>query len=516
MSRTFCWFLYYDEILDHLENNCAQFTSSLYNVYKATDLMFFGENEVDEARLFSKKMLHKISTMKHIVNDNVVMLPNFSKVIEEELSTPWIARLDHLDHRMWIEQNKEGPLWNGKASYYRLSCIHNMDLMQLAVENYVFRQMIYQNELNELKRWSKNWGLTEMGFGREKTMYCYFAIAASTSLPHDSMIRMLVAKSAIVITVADDFFDMRGSLDELHILIEAIHRWDGKGLIGPSKVIFDVLDDLVRDSTKSLVLGNIDIIEDFRDLWRETFNSWLTETTWGKNGYIPSVDEYMETGMISIATHILVLTSSCFLNPSIPKNKVKPQTYEDITQSLMATARLLNDIQSYEKEQEEGKMNLVLLHFKDNPDASMDDSVNLVKKFMDWKRKELLKHVFTNDRSDFPKQWNFLHLSCFKVFQMLYSSSNLYDTEAELQLHIEKAIYLPPKHELPIYLKPQTTLPPLPQKGNLTINGGYAQNPPRCYVHGGMSIRFHQLPKKPMRNLTLEVFCSSMSRICFM
>ncbi|KAI3510368.1 hypothetical protein L1887_17307 [Cichorium endivia] len=466
--RTFCWFLYYDEILDHLENNCAQFTSSLYNVYKATDLMFFGENEVDEAR-------------------------------------------------MWIEQNKEGPLWNGKASYYRLSCIHNMDLMQLAVENYVFRQMIYQNELNELKRWSKKWGLTEMGFGREKTMYCYFAIAASTSLPHDSMIRMLVAKSAIVITVADDFFDMRGSLDELHILIEAIHRWDGKGLIGPSKVIFDVLDDLVRDSTKSLVLGNIDIIEDFRNLWRETFNSWLTETTWGKNGYIPSVDEYMETGMISIATHILVLTSSCFLNPSIPKNKVKPQTYEDITQSLMATARLLNDIQSYEqKEQEEGKMNLVLLHFKDNPDASMDDSVNLVKKFMDWKRKELLKHVFTNDRSDFPKQWNFLHLSCFKVFQMLYSSSNLYDTEAELQLHIEKAIYLPPKHELPICLKPQTTLPPLPQKGNLTINGGYARNPPRRYVHGCMSIRFHQLPKKPMRNLTLEVFCSSMSRICFM
>ena len=160
------------------------------------------------------------------------------------------------------------------------------------------------------------------------------------------------------------------------------NRWDGKGLNGPSKVIFDVLDNLVTDTTKELVLqGKIDVTEDFRDLvsflllycnvkskkflqqlsfhkfsklisliivkWRETFNSWLTETTWGKSGYIPSMDEYLETGMISIATHILVLTSSCFLNPGLPKSKVKPQKYENVTQLLMATARLLNDIQSY-------------------------------------------------------------------------------------------------------------------------------------------------------------------------
>ncbi|CAI9270106.1 unnamed protein product [Lactuca saligna] len=514
--RTFCWFLYDNEILDHLENNSRQFTSLLHNVYKATDLMFVEESEVDEARSFSKKVLQRISATKNIVNDTVVMLPNISKMIEEELSIPWIARLDHLDHRMWIEQNNEGPLWVGKASFYRLSCIHNFELMQLAVENYAFRQLIYQNELAELKRWSKKWGLTEMGFGREKTVYCYFSVAASTCLPHDSIIRMLVAKSAILITVADDFFDMIGNLEELHILIDAIRRWDGKGLSGPSKVIFDVLDDLVRDTTETLVLqGNIDVIEDFRDLWRETFNSWLTETTWGKNGYIPSVNEYMETGMISIATHILVLTSSCFLNSSLPQFKVKPQKYENITQSLMATTRLLNDIQSYEKEQEEGKMNLVLLHLKENSDASMDDSISLVKTFLEGKRKELLKHVFTEDDSDFPKQWKSLHLSCFKAFQMLFNSSNLYDSDADLQLDIEKAIYIPPKRELPKYLKPQTTMHPFPQKRNLMITGEYFQTTARRFVHGFVGIKCHQLPKKSMRNVIYEVLSPPMFISCF-
>ena len=67
-------------------------------------------------------------------------------------------------------------------------------------------------------------GLSDIGFGREKTTYCYFAIAASSTLPYDSEIRMIVAKGAIVITVADDFFDMEGSLIELKGLTNAVQR----------------------------------------------------------------------------------------------------------------------------------------------------------------------------------------------------------------------------------------------------------------------------------------------------
>lgn len=65
-----------------------------------------------------------------------------------------------------------------------------------------------------------------MGFGREKTTYCYFAVAASNSLPRGSAVRLIVAKSAILITVADDFFDMKGSLDDLRSLNEAVQRYN--------------------------------------------------------------------------------------------------------------------------------------------------------------------------------------------------------------------------------------------------------------------------------------------------
>ncbi|KAL8259359.1 hypothetical protein R6Q59_027312 [Mikania micrantha] len=513
---TICWFLHDNDLLHHLEHNYRHFTSLFYSVYKATDLIFLGETELHEARSFSRKMLQKILTLKNIEDDNLVIFPNLLHVINEELSTPWIARLDHLDHRMWIEQNKVGPLWTGKASFYKLSCVHNTDLMQLALQNYMFKQSIYQNELHELKEWSKKWGLTEMGFCREKTLYCYFAVSSSTSLPHDSLIRMLVAKSAILITVADDFFDMHGTLEELHVLIEAINRWDGEGLRGPSKVIFDVLDHLVKDITNTLILRwNVDVTEDFRSLWQETFNSWLTETTWGRSGYIPSVDEYMQTSMISIATHTLVLTSACFLNQSVPKNKLKTQKYENITQSLMATTRLLNDIQSYQKEQEEGIMNLVLLHFNQNPDAGMDDSISEVKRLLEVKRNELLKHVFTHedDGDDFSNQWKHLHLSCFKVFQMLFNSANLYDSDVELQLDIRKAIYVSPEYEFPKHLKPQTTIQAMPKKESMIISARYVQIHDGHRVHVGKNI--HQLSKTSMTNVSSKALSSTIFGSCF-
>jgi geranyllinalool synthase len=65
-----------------------------------------------------------------------------------------------------------------------------------------------------------------MGFGREKSTYCYFAVSAVlTSIPHDSYVRLFVAKSAIIITVADDFFDTTGCLNELEILTDAVQRY---------------------------------------------------------------------------------------------------------------------------------------------------------------------------------------------------------------------------------------------------------------------------------------------------
>ncbi|XVF25854.1 hypothetical protein REPUB_Repub13aG0249900 [Reevesia pubescens] len=436
---SFCWFLNDQEILYHIEKNHEIFSSVMLNVYRATDLMFPGEYELEEARSFSRKILEKIVPKG---NGDDAKSSNLQRMIEHELRLPWIARLDHLEHRAWIEENDMNALWAGKTSYHRLSSHKNEKLVQLAVADYEFRQSIYKNEMAELKRF----GLNDMGFGREKIMYCYFAISASLLLPYDSSIRMMVAKSGILITVADDFFDMEGSVNELNILTDAVRRWDAKGLSGHGKVIFDALDNLVKETAaEHLQQQGTDITSYLQQIWYETFASWLVEAKWSKSGYMPSMDEYLGIGMTSIAAHTMVLHASCLLKSGLPNSKIsRPAAeYETVTKLVMLVPRLLNDIQSYQKEIEDGKMNYVLLYMKENPDADIDDAIAFVRDLVEKKRKELLKHALMDGLSDLPIASRRLHLSCMKVFQMFFHSSNRYDSNTDMLQDIQKAIYIP-------------------------------------------------------------------------
>ncbi|XP_047323854.1 (E,E)-geranyllinalool synthase-like [Impatiens glandulifera] len=401
----------------------------------------------------SKIVHYKIAKKRRFFNknaseDSLVAFPNLKSLIDRDLNVPWMARLDHLDHRFWIEVNMEADtLWVGKASYYRLLPLQNDKLIQLAVRNYEFRQSIYRKELEELKRWSKDWGITSMGFGREKSDYCYFSIASATSLPHDSIVRMIVAKSSTVVTIADDFFDTKGSLEELQTLTQAFQRWDGNDLTSHSKKIFDVIDHLVTDiSTKLHLRSGQNALENLREMWRVTIASWMKEATWSKMGYVPSMDEYLETGTISFAMNTMILPGACFLTPGYPSNMLDPSNYEHITNLLMGATRLLNDVQGYQKEEEEGKKNFVLLYLEENTNASVLESIAYVKEMIDGMKKKILKHALLDGvggSRQLPKTCRIFHLSCLRICQMFFNSRNLFESVSDLAHDINMAIYIP-------------------------------------------------------------------------
>lgn len=64
-----------------------------------------------------------------------------------------------------------------------------------------------------------------MGFRREKTIYVYFALIASGSLPLDSIARLIVTNTRIIVTVVDNFYDVKGSLSELEVSTNTIKRY---------------------------------------------------------------------------------------------------------------------------------------------------------------------------------------------------------------------------------------------------------------------------------------------------
>ncbi|XP_042496091.1 (E,E)-geranyllinalool synthase [Macadamia integrifolia] len=456
----FCWFLHHNDLLIHIEDNYEYFLSSMLSVYRATELRFVEENELEEARSFSRKFLEKAIALS--TKNNFLQFPNLQSLIEHELNLPWLARLDHLEHRRYIEENdKTSFLWMGKAPFFWSPYLQKDLLLQLSIENFTFRQSIYKNELEKLKRWTEESGLNQMGFGREKTTYCYFAIAASCKLPYFSEIRSIVAKSAVIVTVADDFFDKEGSLEELEDLTKAIRRWHCMSLRGHGKIIFDALNNLVINIAKIYFEQHRqNVMKYLQVMWYQTFLSWLIEAKWSKSGYVPSIDEYLETGMISVAAHTLVLPAASLMNPALPpKHLIKCNRYETLTKLLMVSSRLLNDTQSYEKEGKDGKMNLVMLYMKEIKEADIQDSVSCIENILDQKKKELLEHALVNDMGgQMPKSCKELHLSCLKVFQMFFYNANRFDSETALLQDIKKAIYDPLEVQVQGSMLPQLTV----------------------------------------------------------
>ncbi|KAJ0965997.1 hypothetical protein J5N97_027135 [Dioscorea zingiberensis] len=245
--RRFCWFIHDDQLLSNMKENHSFFLGAMYSVHKAAHLTFSGEDELEKAGTFSRKILEK-GLLCYNPEDGGAYFNNLQTEILHELELPWLARMDHIEHRKYIERSQRGyGLWIGKTSSIRLSCFNDITIRHLAQRNFNTRQSIYKAELEELKRWSKDVGFTDIGFGREKTAYCYYASAVTSCLPLLSDVRKIVAKCAVLVTVADDFFDEEGSLHELHALTKAVKRWDEEGLSGHSKVIFDALDGLVND-----------------------------------------------------------------------------------------------------------------------------------------------------------------------------------------------------------------------------------------------------------------------------
>ncbi|KAM7249737.1 hypothetical protein ACFE04_000044 [Oxalis oulophora] len=191
---SFCWFLNYQEIRQHVENNPECFSSVMLDVFKATELMFPEEIELDEARSFSRNSLEKVLS--------IGQYPSLTNMIEHEINF-------HGLHK-WV--------------IFKIKC----GLKKRTI-------------ISGWEKVDEDNGLSDLGFGRERTTYCYFAIASCDSF--GASMRMMVSKLAILITVADDLYDAKGSIHELRALTDAIRRWDGIGLTDHNKTIFKALDN---------------------------------------------------------------------------------------------------------------------------------------------------------------------------------------------------------------------------------------------------------------------------------
>ncbi|EPS63183.1 ent-kaurene synthase, partial [Genlisea aurea] len=284
-------------------------------------------------------------------------------------------------------------------------------------------QEMHRNELNELQRWVVDNKLDDLKFARQKIVYCYFSAAASIFSPEMSDSRMSWAKNAYFTIVIDDLFDTEGSVEELEDLIHFVERWDvdieAQCCSESVKIIFPALKGTICEvSEKAYAKQGRSVTDHVIQIWLDLLYAFKKEAEWRRENSTPSIDEYMANASTSFALGPIVLPALYLVGPKLSNETVHHHPeYRNLFRLMSNCGRLLNDIQSCEREMKEGKLNAVPLYSIEKK-TTKEASIEQIRRLIEGHRRELMGMVM--QKSAIPKPCKDVFFHMLKVLHLFY------------------------------------------------------------------------------------------------
>ncbi|XP_068669054.1 (-)-alpha-terpineol synthase-like [Aristolochia californica] len=242
-------------------------TKGNLSLYDASFLALEGEPILDEARAFSTKNLKddlKGSLQEELKN----------KVVHA-LESPFHWSVTSLEARWFIEA-------------YGKSDDKNPKLLELAKLAYNMRQAQYQIELKPASRWWTNTTVPhKLSFSRDRLAECFLWGLAMTHLPEYGYTRFVLTQVSQLITTIDDTYDLYGSIDELERFT-------------------DVIESANEVAYTSLKEQGWNIVPCLRKLWADLCKANQKEAKWYNEGYMPTLDEYIENAVMSASGSVIL------------------------------------------------------------------------------------------------------------------------------------------------------------------------------------------------------------------
>ncbi|XP_020579526.1 ent-kaur-16-ene synthase, chloroplastic-like isoform X2 [Phalaenopsis equestris] len=387
--------------------------------------------------------------LKEELNTNSINSLDISQEVDYTLRFPFYASLERLEHKRNIECSNLDNLQMLKTSF--VASMNNNDLKELAVDAFSSSQLICRKELQYLESWVKESKLDQLGFSRQKHMYCYLSAASTLFSSELSSVRLCWAKGGVLTTVVDDFFDGGGSSEELANLMKLVEKWHEiheKDFCSENvKIIFFALYNTINElGAKAFVIQKRDVTNHMIDIWLTMMNSMMKEADWLKNNIVPSLDEYMTHAIPSFALGPIILPSLYFVGPELSENIITHSDYYKLYELVSKVGRLSNDIQGFERDKAQGKLNsLSLLVLHGNGSVSEEDVRRDAWRMIDSTRAELLGLVLQNEGSLLPRACKELFWKMSKILHFFYRKNDGFTSPDEMMGAVNAVIYEPLK-----------------------------------------------------------------------
>ncbi|KAG0527406.1 hypothetical protein BDA96_06G230600 [Sorghum bicolor] len=368
--------------------------------------------------------------------------------VEHALDCPFYTTLDRLDHR-WNIENFNATGHRMLETPYLSSRHTSRDILTLAVRDFSSSQFKYQQELKHLESWVKECRLDQLPFARQKLAYFYLSAAGTMFPPELSDARILWAKNGVLTTVVDDFFDVGGSKEELENLLLLVEMWDEHHEIEfyseQVEIVFSSIYNSVNQlGAKASLLQDRNVTKHLVQIWLDLLKSMMTEVEWRMSKYVPTEEEYMANASLTFALGPIVLPTLYFLGPKIPESAIKDPEYNELFRLMSTCGRLLNDVETFEREYNEGKLNSVSLLVLHGGSMSISDARRKLQKPIDTCRRDLLRLVL-REEGVIPRPCKELFWKMCKVCYFFYSGTDGFSSPVEKAREVDVVINEPLK-----------------------------------------------------------------------
>uniref|UniRef100_A0A0D9VFP6 Uncharacterized protein n=1 Tax=Leersia perrieri TaxID=77586 RepID=A0A0D9VFP6_9ORYZ len=317
-------------------NFVAKNPLDLLTLYNAAHYRVHGEKILDEAILFTKRCLNS-------------MLPSLegslAREVKSALEIPLPRRVAIYEANYYI------------STYEKEGTVHPI-ILQLAKLNFNLMQIQYQEELEIATRWWNDLEIqSKLPFARDRIVECYLWMLGVYYEPSRSCSRgrVILTKVISIATIFDDTFDSYGTIHECELFTKCLQSWEQ---------VADDLPDCMKHVLRKVfesyqtIEHELSQQEKYRMPYLRSFTADLVknynkEVKMREEGYVPkSVEEHLQISARTGACHLLACASLVGMDDMATKESFDwVSTMPKMVQALCTILRLVDDLETYEREQ---------------------------------------------------------------------------------------------------------------------------------------------------------------------
>nr|WCR39980.1 terpene synthase class II [Tectona grandis] len=255
----------------------SQAVTGIYNLYRASQVMFPGEKILATAKGFSTKFLQGKRANNELI-DKWIITKDLPGEVGYALDVPWYASLPRVEARFFIEQyGGDDDVWIGKT-LYRMLNVNNNSYLELAKLDFNNCQAVHQQEWKIIQQWYAGCSLGEFWLSERSLLLAYYIAAASIFEPEKSAVRLAWAKTAILVkTIASQHL----SREQKHDFVREFEH--GSILNNANGGRYKTRNSLVKTLIETVNELSLDaVLMQDRDIHQQLYHAWLA--AWEEGG----------------------------------------------------------------------------------------------------------------------------------------------------------------------------------------------------------------------------------------